>query len=159
MEIWKDAVGFEGYYEVSNQGNVRRIGRNKLLAKTRDKDGYIVHCFSVNNKRYNVMAHKLVIEAFTGPCPIGQVTRHRDGSRNNNNITNLHYGTPAENSADMVQQGTQTKGSASHLAKLTEQDVLAIRTSSLSQIELAEFYGVSQGNISQILSRTTWRHI
>ena len=159
MEIWKEVIGFEGCYEVSNQGNVRRIGKQKLLAKVIDKDGYVVHCFSKNNKRYNVMAHKLVVEAFHGPCPLGHVTRHRDGSRTNNKSNNLHYGTPAENSADMVGHNTQVKGETSHLSKLTEQDVIAIRKSSLTQSELAEHYGVSQGNISQILSRTTWKHI
>lgn len=159
MEIWKDAVGFEGFYEVSNHGNVRRIGKQKLLAKIVDKDGYIVHCFSVDNKRKNVMAHKLTIEAFKGPCPIGQVTRHRDGTRNNNSITNLEYGTYADNSADMVAHNTQVKGEDQHLAKLTEMNVLAIRQSKLTQTQLAQLYKVSQGNISAILSRTTWKHI
>lgn len=158
MEIWRDAVGFEGSYEVSNYGNVRRIGRQKLLAKIVDRDGYIVHCFSVNNKRTNVMAHKLTIEAFKGPCPIGQVTRHLDGTRNNNIVTNLEYGTHADNSADMVAHNTQTKGEDQHLAKLTEEDVLAIRKSKLTQTQLAQLYGVSQGNISLVLSRATWKH-
>ena len=159
MEIWKNAVGFEGFYEVSNFGNVRRVGKQKLLTKTIDKDGYIVHGFSKNNKRYNVMAHKVVIEAFVGTCPPGHVTRHRDGTRTNNSIANLHYGTPAENSADMVEHDTQAKGEAHPHAKLTKQDVLSIRNSGLTQTQLAEQYGVSQGNISQIIARRTWKHI
>lgn len=159
MEIWKDVVGFEQHYEVSSYGNVRRKGKTKHLAKITDKDGYVVHCFCVNTVRKNVMAHQLVAEAFIGPRPHGTVTRHRDGSKQNNIPSNLEYGSNADNSADMVKHGQQAKGESIHLAKLTEADVINIRKSSLTQDELANLYGVSQGNISQILSRKTWKHI
>ena len=159
MEIWKDIPGFEGYYEASSMGNIRRVGAKKALAKTINKDGYVSHVFSVNNKRHNILAHKTIALTFKGPCPKGQVTRHKNGIRTDNVETNLHYGTPADNSTDMVRHGTQAKGVTCTRSKLTEQDVLAIRASNEPHQVIAERFGVTQGNISQIRSRTTWKHI
>jgi hypothetical protein len=158
-EEWKDAINYEDYYEVSDLGNVRRKGRLSNLAKVIDKDGYVCHCFSVKHKRTNVMAHKLVIEAFFGPCPNGEVTRHIDGVTINNVPSNLIYGTPKDNSMDMVNHGTQTKGIDSHLAKLTETNVLSIRASSESQATLARLYKVTPATVWSIINRKTWKHI
>ena len=159
MQIWKDVPGFEGYYEVNTEGDVRRTGKQKLLSKVIDRDGYIAYCFCVKGKRTNVVAHRVVMETFVGPCPLGHVTRHKDGVRANNHLTNLEYGTPAENAADMLRHNTQAKGEQVHLSKLTEADVINIRNSSLSQVELARLYNVTSGNISLIISRITWKHI
>lgn len=159
MENWKDAVGFEDHYEVSDFGNIRRKGKSKNLVKTRDKDGYVVHCFSVNAKRHNVFAHSIVLETFIGPRPLNHVSRHKDGIRHNNELSNLEYGTPADNSADMIKHNTQAKGENCARSKLTEKDVLAIRASNETHDTLAARFSVSQGNISQIKSRITWKHI
>jgi hypothetical protein len=50
--------------------------------------------------------HLLVAEAFIGPKPEGQQTRHRDGNPDNNQATNLHYGTRGDNQRDSVEHGT-----------------------------------------------------
>lgn len=160
-EIWHDCVGFENYYEVSNQGNIRRKGKNKNKVHVLDKDGYYVHIFSCSGKRTNVMVHQLVAEAFNGPRPIGLVTRHRDGVPTNNFPSNLVYGTPAQNSQDMINHNTQCKGIDNHLAVLTEADVISIRAAypAMSQSQLARHYGVTQSNIWNIVNRITWKHI
>ena len=159
MENWKDVVGFVGYYEVSDLGNVRRKGKTKTLSQTKGKDGYIVHVLSVNAKRYNVFAHRLVLEAFVGPRPTNNVSRHKNGIRHQNNLSNLEYGTPAENSADMLKHNTQAKGESCGRSKLTEQDVLQIRASNETHEVLASRFNVSLSNIYAIKSRATWKHI
>lgn len=158
-EIWKDAAGFENYYEASNLGNIRRKGKVKNLTKVRDKDGYVVHCFSVDAKRHNVFAHSIVLQTFVGPRPADYVSRHKDGVRHNNVLTNLEYGTAAENSADMLKHNTQAKGENCARSKLSEKEVLEIRASIEPKAVLASRYNVTLGNIYSIQKRLTWKHI
>lgn len=160
MEMWRDAIGFEGYYEVSNFGNIRRTGKVKNLAKTLNKEGYVQYCFCVKSKRKNILGLQVVAQAWLGPAPSPKhMPLHSNGIRDDNNVSNLRWGTNQENSDDMVRHGTQCKGMDSHLSKLTEQDVRDIRASTLSQSALAKRYGVSQGNIYQIIHHITWKHI
>lgn len=159
METWRDAVGFESHYEVSNHGNVRRKGRINPLAKVTDKDGYVVHCFSINNSRHNVMAHQLVATAFIGPRPSGLLTLHEDGDQLNNCPGNLYYGTPKQNTADAIRHGTLRRGINHGKAKLTDQDVIAIRAMSGTRDEVAKAFGVSQATVSNIINRKIWRHV
>ena len=160
VEIWKDVPGFEGYYEVSDLGNVRRLGKSKLLKKTVNKDGYHQYCFSVMGKHFNVCGHQLVALAFIGPRPQGMIPLHKDGNSTNNTPGNLRYGTNKENTADAVKHGTLPMGQSHGMSKLTEQQVSAIRASSgITQNELAALYRVSNGLISQIKSRRIWKHL
>jgi hypothetical protein len=52
-----------------------------------------------------VRIHQLVLLAFVGPKPPGMQTRHLDGDKTNNRLTNLVYGTPSENQRDNVRLG------------------------------------------------------
>lgn len=158
-EIWKPCVGFETAYEVSNLGNVRRKNKTKNLTKVVNKDGYICHVFCVNNKKTNVLTHRLVAAAFIGPVPIGQIVRHNNGCHTDNQNTNICYDTPKQNSEDMVSHGTQCKGEGISLSKLTEADVKQIRLLDLPQKELANQFNTVPSNISMIKSRKTWKHI
>jgi len=158
-EIWRPCVGFEATYEVSNLGNVKRKTKTKYLAKVINKDDYICHVFCVNNNKTNVLAHRLVAAAFIGPIPSGQVVRHKNGCHTDNRDTNICYGTPKQNSEDMVLHGTQTKGEDSFLSKMTEQDVKQIRMLDLPHKVLAEQFNTARSNISMIKSRKTWKHI
>lgn len=159
MENWKDCVDFEGYYEISDQGNARRVGKTKPLAQVINKDGYVCFVFSVNAIKTNVLAHRLVAMALIGPVPLGLIVLHNDGIKTNNTPLNLRYGSNADNSQDMVDHGNQTKGEALHPSKLTEQQVREIRSSSLSTVKLSKLYGVSKGNISMIKNFVTWKHV
>lgn len=127
-----------------------------------DKDGYLHTVFSINKVRKNVFAHKLVAEAFHGKCPDNLVTRHLDGNSINNFPCNLMFGTPKENSEDMVKHDTQAKGIECGNAKLSNSDVLEIRRLrqlGISQTALSKQFGVNQSNISSILSSKTWKHL
>jgi len=71
----------------------------------------------------------------------------------------LRPGTKAQNNQDKIDRGRQTRGEQVHTAKLTEDDVLAIRASNLTHPVLAEMYGVSKINISHIRRGLSWRHL
>lgn len=86
MEIWKDIdwiKGFEGYYQISNYGNVKALARNvvkssgviqprkeRIMAKRISTDGYYIAKLNVNKKSKNVAIHILVATAFI-PNPNG----------------------------------------------------------------------------------------
>lgn len=105
MEIWKDVVGFEGIYKVSNLGEVKALERDvdygnrichrkeRLLSKHFNSDKYYTVKL-LDNKNHPV--HRLVAEAFLGKHE-GLEVDHIDGCRTNNNINNLRFITHYEN--------------------------------------------------------------
>lgn len=102
-EIWLPIVGFEGKYEVSNQGRVRslnyhREGRIQVLKPAMSKKGYlrVMLCKDGKAKRHSV--HRLVAQTFLpNPLELPEVN-HRDENKQNNAVTNLEWCTTKENS-------------------------------------------------------------
>lgn len=116
-EEWLPVVGFEETYEVSNKGRVRSIDRvtpyrgttrfyrGKLLSPA--TNGTSNHLFvllyvpgSGNRKRVNRKVHRLMLEAFVGPCPDGQEACHWDDVADHNVLENLRWDTRPNNIAD-----------------------------------------------------------
>lgn len=118
-EEWRPVVGYEGLYEVSDQGRVRsldrvvthkngrvRVHKSVLLKASPGVHGYPLvgiyrQCVVKMSK-----VHRLVMEAFVGPCPEGLQVLHADDIKTHNHLSNLRYGTSAENSLDAIRNGT-----------------------------------------------------
>jgi hypothetical protein len=107
--------------------------------------------------------HRLVLEAFVGPCPPGMVACHDpDFDRTNNRLSNLRWGTQAENLADMKRLRRSCFGSRHHNAKLSEWtaiDVFRLRYEGLTQDEIGERLGVEQTTVGEILRGEKWQHV
>lgn len=112
-------------------------------------------------KGNTVLAHRLSYELFVGQIPKGLFVCHRCDNPPCVNPDHLFLGTHAENMADCAIKGRypDRKGEKHPMAKLTEPMVLEILRSSESHKELAERFGISQGNISQIKTGSSWNHI
>jgi hypothetical protein len=127
-EQWRSVVGYEDIYEVSDRGRVRTIARMterlgrpypikaRLRAITTCKArGYqtvpLTDAEGHPRRRY---VHRLVLEAFTGPCPQGMEACHNDGDPGNNAIGNLRWDTHASNIADVIAHGNHRKVNQSH---------------------------------------------
>jgi hypothetical protein len=74
-------------------------------------------------------------------------------------LSNLRWGTPKENAADRKLHGTNKAGAQSPTAKLSETDVLAIRSSTESRQALSARYGVHPSHIYAIRRGTWWKHL
>ena len=151
-EIWRDVVGFEESYQVSNIGRVR--SKSRILKPVCITGGYLAVSLGYNKQR---TVHRLVAAAFFGPST--QMVLHKDGDRQNNTVQNLYYGDGFDNAADAIRHGTQVRGERQHAAKLTEDDVRLIRNSSASQVELSRQLNVTQSCISLIRSKKSWKHV
>lgn len=111
-EEWRKVVGWEGWYEVSNMGRVRRIAGGqgvrtqgtckKLTPGTGD---YLFTNLNRPGEQKTVTVHTLVLEAFSGPCPHELECRHLDGNPMNNWHQNLKWGTTQENADDRIGHG------------------------------------------------------
>ena len=88
--------------------------KGKLLKSGLDKDGYVLYGLCSKGKCKTHKAHRLVLEAFVGPCPTGLETRHLNGVRNDNRLDNLAWGTPAEQMDDILRHGHRRTGPDHH---------------------------------------------
>lgn len=124
----------------------------------------------------NHLAHRVAYELFIGPIPGDLIIRHKNDTPIDVNPNNLEIGTLEENVQDRVIRGRtfrgrrseaaraqSARGSRHGLAKLSENDVRAIRrlyaAGGCSQQRLARSFGVSQLNISMIVRGKTWTHV
>lgn len=117
-EVWKDVVGYEGYYQVSNLGRVRSldrelphsrnstyIKRGRVLKPIYGGDNYQMVCLRVNNKPKNQYIHRLVATTFIGKPQGNMEVNHKDGDKKNNKVSNLEWVTSSENTRHAYKNG------------------------------------------------------
>lgn len=169
-ERWLPVVGFEGFYEVSNQGRVRSLPRvvphptsGKLTIKERMVKAslgaqmkYPMVNLWRDNKGHSKYVHALVLESFVGPRPTGQDACHKDGTKGNNCLSNLRWDTRKGNVADAYSHGTALYGDRAPWSKLNLDQVLQIRGDKRSGRVIAEQYGVCRQTIDDIRRGKNW---
>lgn len=118
-----------------------------------------------NTDGTSIKAHRAAWELYKGPIPEhnsfhGMCVCHTCDNPCCVNPDHLFLATHQENVRDMVKKGRAAKigltGEANHNSKLTNPEILAIRSDKRSQYKIAGDYGVSQGLISMIKSRKSW---
>lgn len=101
VEIWKDVLGYEGIYQVSNLGRVKNLnyrGTNKeRVFKKGHTNGYEVVGLTKNKKTTSHLVHRIVFEAFNGKIPTGLTVDHIDSNKQNQKLENLQLLTNVEN--------------------------------------------------------------
>lgn len=112
------------------------------------------------NKK-SVATHRYAYERAKGPIPAGMFVLHSCHTKTCVNPDHLRIGTHAENMQDMTDAGRQAKGIQNRggIRKLTEDDVMAIRTATGTQQTIADDYGISNQHVSSIMLGQRWADI
>lgn len=159
IEEWRPIPNSKGY-EVSSVGRVRRGKRH--LKQWKIKAGYsYIGVMYLDGAWKRCRVHRLVLEAFVGPCPAGMIVCHNNGVRDDNRLENLRYDTAASNVRDMYKHGTRPYGLACG-GKLCVGQVLAIRlrrSRGESLASLAEAFNVHQATISNVAKRRAYSKV
>lgn len=159
VEVWKDVVGYEGKYQVSNMGrvkslNYRHTGKEEILKNTVNIYGYRCVNLYKYGKRKTYQVHRLVAMAFVDGYEEGLVVNHIDEDKTNNCAWNLEwctyeynnsYGTRNERASEKM------KGSKNHKAR----KVQCIETGEIfiTVNEACKFIGVSSSAIAHAIKR------
>ena len=177
QEIWKDILGFETRYQISNLGRVKSLIRTftkkdgvkmtiggKLL--TIQESEYLKVSFSECGNTNTFTIHRLIAIAFIPNPKNKPQVNHIDGNKHNNDIQNLEWCTSRENVIHAIDSGLMNgrlKGSKNHFSKLNEVEVLYIRKNfnhtNISMKELTSKFNIKKATLYRIINRTAWKHI
>lgn len=169
METWKDVAGWEGMYQVSDQGKIRSLDRTVIrrdgkVKRFRGKDlklngagnhGYLAIKFTRNSSPHFYLVHRLVLTAFVRPGKGSEEGCHDDGNKRNNVVTNLRWGSREENCKDRIRHGVNGK-------KLVPSDIRKVRRlrkKGWTQHAIGAEVGVSPTMVGNILRGDSWFNV
>ncbi|TXG90667.1 hypothetical protein DW322_11145 [Rhodococcus rhodnii] len=126
-EEWRDILGYEGSYQVSDTGRVRSLDRlivlkngstqqwrGRVLSPGVTPYGHQTVRLMRGGTGQSTFVHRLVAIAFIGAAPAGHECCHRDGDPINNNVSNLYWGTRSDNLHDQVRHGVHVSARKTH---------------------------------------------
>lgn len=96
-EQWRDVPNYEGLYQVSNLGRIRRMPKGKIRVQKATKNGYLQINLCKENKIRWVGVHRLVATAFVPNPDNLPIVNHKDEDKHNNCVDNLEWVTPRQN--------------------------------------------------------------
>ena len=154
-EIWKDIAGYNGDYQVSTFGRVKRFHKHTppRILKPQLLGEYLSVNLCIGGKLKHQKVHVLVAKAFIPNPDNKPEVNHDDGNKFNCHVSNLYWATKSENQQHAVKNGLAKSGEKHYKAKIKdEKDIIYIRENpdNLTQEELAEMFGVDQTTISAI---------
>lgn len=159
--LWKPVKGLEGIYEVSRNGEVRRISyayQNNgcfrelpyILKQKEDKDGYMKCTLRIEKRNKSIFVHRIVCEAFIENPENKNQVNHKNGIKSDNNVENLEWCSASENILHRIHvlnvSLRNKKGSKKVVQKDERKNIVSIYPSAR---EAARKTGFSQGHISE----------
>jgi hypothetical protein len=173
-EIWKDIEGYDGYYQISRlgrikrvdamingKGGVRRIRKGRILVQSIKSNGYYMVQLSVYSKEKLHTVHRLLALAFIPNPEKHPLVNHINGDRTDNRLENLEWCTHSHNITEGFKYRSKHSINNHPIHKLTTKDILAIRAKYIPRIYtmpmLSKEYGVMETTIDNIIKRKTWK--
>lgn len=152
-------------YDITNDGRVIswKWGRQKVL-KPSKRNGYNYISLS-NGVGLKTYIHRLVAESFIPNPDNLPCINHKDGDKLNNNVENLEWCTYSHNNQHAFDNGLKKmgRGTKSHLAKFTKEQVIEIReiydAGGHSHKSLGEIYGFATRTIGEMIARRTYKDV
>lgn len=177
VEQWKDILGYEGFYMISDLGRVKSLSGvlktkrgvikprySKIMSQSIKSNGYLTIMFSVdsNSKRFHV--HRLVTIAFIPNPENKPEVNHKDCIKTHNYKNNLEWNTLQENVNHAVFNDLNCKGEKAPWSKLSNEKVLAIRrlyrmNPDFHKTNVAKKLGVRDTTIHKIIKGERWKHL
>jgi hypothetical protein len=162
----KGIPGFPGYYATPT-GDIWSTNKNKagkLMKPYKVKSGHLRVTLTKVGIPFYRFIHRLVLETYVSICPQGKECCHVDDCPNNNTLSNLYWGSRAQNLIDAYRNGKQcNKGEQHAQAKLKNLHVKAIRvlqnSKEFTAKEISYLFNVSHHHIRAIQYKRTWTHL
>lgn len=170
---WKDVVGYETLFAVSEDGQVYSKRTNKILKQNLHPNGYFTIATKIggrSGKSLCFKVHRLVAQAFLPNEKNYPVVNHKDGIKTNNLVSNLEWCSYSENTKHAVYTGLIDLSAILeyniNLRKLEDWQVRFIRDNftkpkrkRFSSRKLAEMFGVNKTTILEISNGKTYKDI
>lgn len=164
MEVWKNVLGYENKYQVSNLGRIKSLLKKDkdfiLKEQTFNKTGYknVDLCFNGSVKKKTV--HRIVAISFIPNPENKPQVNHINGIKADNRVENLEWNTRSENQLHSIKLGLRsTVGEKNSQSKLNEIKVLNIFKDKSIYKEISTKYNISISTISDIKRGYSWTHI
>jgi hypothetical protein len=162
-EAWQPVTGWEGRYEVSRDGEIRKLN-GEPIGQWLNQDGYAL--VRLSSPRKMVRVHRAVADAFV-PNPRGLPhVNHIDNDRSNNSADNLEWCDQATNIAHMDAQGRRSKhwlGKRSPAASLSDDEVRELRAlyaaGGISLEKVAKRFSISKRAAGRCVNRETYSDV
>jgi len=161
-ELWKDLIGYEDRYQISNLGKIRFKDSQELKASYLNQDGYEVTTIRIKGKKKNHRVHRLVLETFLKKSSLE--INHKNGIKTDNRVENLEYCTRKHNVKQSYVLGLKiVVGEKNPNAILNDEKVREIKeiisTGVLSYRKIGKMFNVSANTIACIKLGKNWKHI
>lgn len=164
-EIWKDVLGCETMFAVSNKGRLYGKRSGKVLSQT-DAGGYLGHSTKIGGRdgqSVRLRTHRIVAEAFLDNPDCKPQVNHIDGNKHNNCASNLEWVTGSENMKHAHSIGLiNVQGVQNPAASLTTKDLEYIKLNSrqsggkMTQRQLGNVLNVSHVTVGRVLRDQTY---
>lgn len=171
-EVWKDIVGYEGLYQISSLGRVKRLAgtrrssrhsicpvKERILSPHIDSRGRIGYSLSKEGKQQEYKAAILLLTAFVGPRPKGMECCHYDDNSSNNTLSNLRWDTKANNIKDMFRNNKVNMHENHPRHKLNWVQVNEIKcllNTKMRVIDIARKFNIGWSTVWHIKLGHTW---
>lgn len=170
VEEWRDVVGYEQHFQVSNFGRIYSKRTNKILSQGTSKTGYAVLSTRIGGRNgicKCFKVHVLVARAFVPNPQNKPIVNHKDGNKLNNNDNNLEWSTHRENTIHASQMGllNPVKGEDNKFSKLTEdivkycRNVYIPKDKKFGALALSKKFGVSKTTMQSAINGESWKHV
>jgi hypothetical protein len=161
FKIWHDKSKKKITFKIKREFDFNsgvKIGCWECISHRQDTYGY--PSFELNKKM--ILMHRFMYCVFN-KINIndikGKIIRHRCDNRLCSNPNHLEKGSHKDNIKDIVDRDRSCKGEKNHFSKLTEIDILYIRSSDMDLGYLSEMYRVAKNTIRRIKKRQLWKHV